>query len=268
MPVNLPIAAPHLALFIAFLFDRNYASSTVNTYISAISYSHKLFGYDDPSKIFFIIQMLKGYGKLSANFDSRLPITRPILHKLLNVAPGIVPNSYELCLFRAMCSLAFHAFLRVGEMAITNSNNAILTVDSITKLVNADNHVVSLKVTFHRYKHSYNQPPFSLVIKRQSCFCPVQYLLDYLSLRGSSPGALFALKGSPITRKYFCDLLTMAIKRCGLNPSRYKGHSFRIGAASDAAERGMSDTQIRILGRWKSNAFLRYIRLSAIQTSK
>ena len=58
--VILPISAPHLALFIAYLFDRNYAASTVNTYISAISYSHKLFSLPDPTKVFFIVQMLKG----------------------------------------------------------------------------------------------------------------------------------------------------------------------------------------------------------------
>ena len=62
--VNFPILAPHLALFIAYLFDRNYAASMANTYISALSYSHKLLGLPDPTKVFFIIQMLKGYGKL------------------------------------------------------------------------------------------------------------------------------------------------------------------------------------------------------------
>ena len=51
---------------------------------------------------------------------------------------------------------------------------------------------------------------------------------------------------------------------CGLDPSRYKGHSFRIGAASYAEDRGLSDAQIRMLGRWKSNAFLRYIRVPSL----
>lgn len=53
----------------------------------------------------------------------------------------------------------------------------------------------------------------------------------------------------------------MAIVLCGQTPYRYKGHSFRIGAASHAADRGLSDAQIRALGRWKSNAFQRYIRV-------
>ena len=54
----------------------------------------------------------------------------------------------------------------------------------------------------------------------------------------------------------------LPFKLCGLNPSVYKGHTFRIGAASHAAERGMSDAQIRILGRSKFNAFLKYIKIS------
>jgi hypothetical protein len=33
-----------------------------------------------------------------------------------------------------------------------------------------------------------------------------------------------------------------------------------IGAASFAAENGLSDAQIRSMGRWNSNAFRKYIR--------
>lgn len=265
--VNLPISAPNLALFIASLFDRNYAISTVNTYISAISYSHKLFGLSDPSKVFFITQMLKGYGKLSTQVDVRLPITLPILHRILSLGPELSLPAYELCLFNAMCSLAFHAYLRVGEMAVTNGNNTILNLHDVTKLLNADNQVIAIRVTFRNYKHSYNQSPISLVINRQNIFCPVGILMDYLAMRGYHDGPLFVLKGSPVERKYFCDLLSIAIKRCGLNPTRYKGHSFRIGAASHAVERGFSDAQIRFMGRWKSNAFLRYIRLHSLPST-
>ena len=43
-------------------------------------------------------------------------------------------------------------------------------------------------------------------------------------------------------------------------------HSFRIGAATWAAAKGFTDTQIRQLGRWKSNAFLNYIRTPSLST--
>lgn len=127
--------------------------------------------------------------------------------------------------------------------------------------------VVALKCTFLDFKHNYNQRLFSLVIGRQGQFCQVQFLLGYLSLRGYGPGPLFILgDGSPVSRAAFTEKLSMAITYCGLDPSRYKGHSFRIGAASHAADAGMSDAQIRALGRWKSNAYQKYIRIPSLSS--
>ena len=93
----------------------------------------------------------------------------------------------------------------------------------------------------------------------------MQHLLAYLQARGNTPGALFQMpKGSPVPRAVFTEKLSMALKFSGLDPTRYKGHSFRIGAATHAADKGMSDAQIRTMGRWKSSAFLKYIRLQSM----
>ena len=40
-----------------------------------------------------------------------------------------------------------------------------------------------------------------------------------------------------------------AIALAGLDPKRYKGHSFRIGAATHDAQLGYSETFIQYLGR-------------------
>ena len=45
-----------------------------------------------------------------------------------------------------------------------------------------------------------------------------------------------------------------------LSPSLYKGHSFRIGLCTWYIKQGKTDSQIRSMGRWRSNAFLKYIR--------
>ena len=98
--------------------------------------------------------------------------------------------------------------------------------------------------------------------------CPVQILFDYLSLRGFSNGPLFMTPdGAAVSRHFFSQILFLVFQRCGLDSSKYKGHSFRIGAATFAAENGFSDVQIRAMSRWKSDAFRKYIRVPNLSYS-
>ena len=54
-----PVPPATLALFIVYLFDQHYAPSTVNTYVSAIGYTHKLADLPDSTRTFLFSQMLK-----------------------------------------------------------------------------------------------------------------------------------------------------------------------------------------------------------------
>jgi hypothetical protein len=79
-------------------------------------------------------------------------------------------------------------------------------------------------------------------------------------LRSKSPGPLFiSHESSPVNRAQFTQILNQSLNLDGLPSSYYKSHSFRVGASSFAMELGKSDAQIRALGWWKSNAFLKYI---------
>jgi hypothetical protein len=101
------------------MFDRDYAPAPVNTYVSAIGYSHKLLHLLDPTKVFYIIQMLKGYGKLDFRLDSRLPITLPIVTRLRMAAPHCFDTPYDQCRFQATCGLTLVAFLCISEITLT-----------------------------------------------------------------------------------------------------------------------------------------------------
>ena len=105
-----PTTLPMFCLFIAYLYDLKYAASTVHTYVLALSYSHKPSGYPDPSKAFVVVQILKSYGKLNARLHSRLPITIPILHKLLRCASLLPLTKYQILMFEATCSIQFSPF--------------------------------------------------------------------------------------------------------------------------------------------------------------
>ena len=149
----------------------------------------------------------------------------------------------------------------------SNKSNVPQQLDQLTQLVDTNNKVVALKLSFRNYKHSYNCPTFSLTISCQANFCPVNIMLKYSNIRGHQPGPLLISSGGQaVPREMFVDFLFKALVHCNLDPSRYKGHSFRIGAASHAAEQGFTDSQIRIMGRWMSTAFLKYIRVASFHT--
>ena len=57
--------------------------------------------------------------------------------------------------------------------------------------------------------------------------------------RGTGPGPIFiTVDGLPVSRSKFSQHPSRAIQLWGLAPSRYKGHSFHIGAASHAVSMG------------------------------
>ena len=139
-------------LFIAHLFDLKYAASTVNTYVTALSYSHKRSGFPDPFKAFVLVQMLKAYGKLGARLNRRFPITVSILHKFLE-STTLLPSSpahtrYDY--FKPRAVLPFFAFLRVGEMTFSSKEEARAPplIHQLSKLLNNFNEVVGFKLKF------------------------------------------------------------------------------------------------------------------------
>ena len=74
--------------------------------------------------------------------------------------------------------------------------------------------------------------------------------INVIALRGGAPGALFiTLAGHPYSANTARVDLQTVLTFCRLDTGRYNSLSLRIGAASDAAPRGFSDAQIRLLGR-------------------
>ena len=87
-------------------------------------------------------------------------------------------------------------------------------------------------------------------------------MLDFLRVKGSTEGFLFRFEdGSFLTRPRLVSAFRAALETAGLDQSHYCGHSFRIGAATEAAKKGIEDSIIKTLGRWKSLVYLEYVKI-------
>ena len=74
-------------------------------------------------------------------------------------------------------------------------------------------------------------------------------------------GTLFIFHdGSTLLRERLVSSLRQVLLDVGVSTAQYSGHSFRIGAATTAAELGVPDSLIKKMGRWKLSVFMHYIR--------
>jgi len=88
--------------------------------------------------------------------------------------------------------------------------------------------------------------------------CPFSATLAFHTVHPFRTGPFFRFcSGDYLTRSAFVALLRSVFP----SQSSLNSHSFRIGGASALAAAGIPDFEIRILGRWSSDSFLRYIRL-------
>lgn len=118
----------------------------------------------------------------------------------------------------------------------------------------------AIVIRFDTFKHSEGAATSYTVSQREDeQLCPLRALSKYIHIRGSLPGPLFRLSGNPVSRREFVRVLQTTLQSMGIPSDKFNSHSFRIGAATTYAQKGASDAQIRILGRWKSDAFKLYI---------
>ena len=66
--------------------------------------------------------------------------------------------------------------------------------------------------------------------------------------------------GAPFNKATFVQQVKLQLALSGIDPEPYSGHSFRSGGSTDGAMVGLKDWELKVMGRWNSQAYHRYIR--------
>lgn len=217
----------------------------------------------DPTQSFLVHKLINGTYRLSQSFDSRLSITITIINRILVCIPSVILTKYGQCLFRALYLFACSAFARIGELVVVRDVDTSKVIQLADVSFSSENKKIhEVNVCFKQVKHNTKGIHKTITFSHgEASVSAVTVLVNYLGIRQSSQGPLFLFQdGRPMSRSYFDKSLHKCLAFCDLDSSRYKGHSFRIGAVLFAAEKGISDAQARSMGRWNSNAFHKYIR--------
>ena len=267
--VDAPVSSHLVALYVAKLNLEGARTSTIRGYLSAIAHMHIKRDLPDPTDSPSIKMALQGAQILEPSIcDNELqPINKQLLHKMLDSIPFITKVTYDQLLLKALFLTTYYACLRAGEIVESDKADHTISISQI------ELHDDSYGIRFDSYKHSQSRntsnergsiPLYIVNAIPMSKFCPVKALKSFLKIRMQIEGPIFIDRaGSNIKRDYLSKNLKISLELCQIPPARYNTHSFRIGRATQLADEGYSDEIIRTTGRWKSNAFKKYIRRSA-----
>ncbi|KAL9964522.1 hypothetical protein ACROYT_G028176 [Oculina patagonica] len=262
-----PASELQLRYFASWLSDQ-VSFPTIKLYLAGIRYAHienrltDLFA--DAPLLHLLLRGIKRTNGLSSR--CRLPITMSVMRQLkgaLSADPQFASQD-KLMLWSAF-TLAFFGFLRSSEFTSPSSTY----FNSLVHLSHSDISFTSDGSLTMQLKSSKTDPfrkgcSIKLAPSGRSV-CAVRAMHRYLAhqpSRSATPLYLFST-GQFLTRDKVTSILRILLQRLGFATERYASHSFRIGAATTAAEAGLPPWLIQTLGRWSSNCYTQYIRTPA-----
>jgi len=148
----------------------------------------------------------------------------------------------------AACCLAFFGFLRVSEFTVPSKTEYDTSCHLCPSDIAVDNRKYPrlFKVTIKESKTDPFRKRVHIYLGATDRFvCPILGVLPYLAARGNKPGPLFITEnGDGLTRQTFSVLLNSTLSKLHQDNRNYNTHSFRIGAATTAAQAQIPDASI------------------------
>ena len=262
-----PISEDVLTLYVTRLATFS-SHSNIKVHLAAIRYYSIYYTGDSPirnfQRLYYLIKGIKRMQGRSRKKPLRAPVTPAVLRQIqISLFSSTRTLSEKWMLWTALLT-AFFGFLRVSEYTASHKNK----YDPLSTLCVSDVKVTTDSLHVH-IKVSKTDPfrdGVTLNVARNgSNLCPHQAMTEYLKVRQWGPGPLFTFPdGKYLTRHDVNKVLTESTR----GQISVSSHSLRIGAASTAATMGCPKWLIQCMGRWNSDCFRNYIRVSPAMIQK
>jgi hypothetical protein len=246
-------------MYVAHLCERGIKHNSVKVYLAAVRSLHIELGYDNPlSGCQRLTRAVKAISITSEAPKQKLPITLDILFKIEET----MNDNFDSNVLWAAMTLAHFGCLRAGELTVPS----VMSFDPLIHLSVGD-------VNFSQLDP--NTPYMSVFIKRSKTDKSNKGFNVYIGCSGTNVCALCAVKKLlsnyahrdlhlplfefsnhiVLTKSLFVKHTRTYMSLIGLDPKQFSGHSYRSGGATSAAAAGLSDWEVKLLGRWTSDAY-------------
>ena len=258
----LPVTEIKLMDFFTHAALRSISHKSLTVYLSGLSYHSEIRGLPLVlADMHSLYRLMRGIRRTQGNSLTRVkrcPVTINQMFILKSYLRFCFPDRDGTMLWCAFTS-AFFGLLRSAEYTSPTMHTFL---DSTLMLQDVSWSIDSTKM-FISVRASKTDPFRTGTVIRfykiNSPLCPVQAAISYRSVHPCDNGPFFQFQnGSFLTRNKVAECLKSAFPLS----TNINTHSFRIGGASAAASRGIPDSIIQIIGRWSSDCFRQYIRIS------
>src|SRR6266516_383958 len=182
----------------------------------------------------------------------RYPITSDILLRMLSE----IGDDEEGVNIKAALCVGFAAFLRSGELTwntwAPNSHHFLLSRGHVA----FNSTSVTLTLPSSKTDQFRAGTEIYLAYCPHSLLCPVTALRTlFTRYPRPPPSPLFTRPyGQPFSKVFLVLKMRELLLHAGISTIGYSGHSLRKGAAVTARRNGITREDIKLLGRWKSDA--------------
>ncbi|XP_078503203.1 uncharacterized protein LOC144761851 [Lissotriton helveticus] len=247
--------------FMLGLMDRGLARVTIAGKLAGVAFMGKLWWGYAPSAGELGGRLLEGWEReKGARVRQRRPITEAMLEGLLNRMPVVCRDQEEAVRFSTLMSWLYFGAFRVSELVGLKGQAGVRWGD-------VEFRGREVAVRLRRSKTDQRERGTWVVLGPgdKEAVCPVEWGRR-LAAGGTEAGTEVFDRGEAgrVTAAQLLWVLRHALRSMGEDPKDFGTHSFRIGAATEAARRGWGKEDIKRLGRWKSDCFKTYVRLRGV----
>ena len=238
-----PLSDIILCCFVAYLHSLHLTPRTISLYVRSVHFSQVAHTGQDTdltsfSQLHYVLRGVRCQNPDSSR-PRRLPITPAIL-RLLRHAWSQRPITHDQRMLWVACLLGFFVFLRSGEFTSLHGHNCTLEFSDV--VVDRRENLTYMTIGLQRQTDHTGMGATIVISRTGDELCPVGAVLAFMAIRLDISGPLFVrANGSPLSREFLVQSVRTALAGTDLDTAGYNGHSFRIEAASTAAQAGLPD---------------------------